>query len=42
MSGCVSEEELADLEDKHKTAILAKLKNVEVEKNLGMEKHAEG
>ena len=34
MSGCVSEEELADLEDKHKTAILAKLKNVEVEKNL--------
>lgn len=34
MSGCVTEEELVDLEDKHKNAILAKLKNVEVEKNL--------
>lgn len=34
LSGCVTEEELTDLEDKHKSAILAKLKNVEVEKNL--------
>ena len=34
LSGCVTEEELADLEDKHRSAILAKLKNVEVEKNL--------
>lgn len=34
MSGCVTEEELADLEDKHKSAILVKLQKVEVEKNL--------
>jgi hypothetical protein len=34
LSGCVSEDDLQDIEEKHKNAILAKVKKVEIEKNL--------